>query len=52
VQLTLTNTVVTRNSISASPGLTVRGGGLFTEFPVALDSSRIEKNTPDDCYGC
>jgi hypothetical protein len=52
VQLTLTNTVVTRNSISASPGLTVQGGGLFTKFPVALDSSRIEKNTPDDCLGC
>jgi len=50
--LTLVNTVVTRNTLSASAGLTVQGGGLFTEFPVILDNSRIEKNTPDDCFGC
>jgi hypothetical protein len=52
VQLTLTNTVVTRNAISASPGLLLQGGGLFSEFPVTLENSRIEKNTPDDCVGC
>jgi hypothetical protein len=50
--LTLVNTVVTRNTLSASAGLTVQGGGLFTEFPVTLDKSRIEKITPDDCFGC
>jgi hypothetical protein len=47
--LTLVNTVVTRNTLSASPGLTVQGGGLFTEFPVTLDNSRIERTHLDDC---
>jgi hypothetical protein len=51
IQLTLENTNVTRNTLTASPGLTVQGGGLFTAFSVTLDGSRIAKNTPDQCYG-
>jgi hypothetical protein len=39
-------------ALSASTGLIVQGGGLFTEFPLTLENSRIEKNTPDDCFGC
>ena len=50
--LTLVNTIVTRNTLSASTGLSVQGGGLFTEFPLTLENRRIEKNTPDDCFGC
>ena len=50
--LTLVNTAVTRNTLSASAGLTVQGGGLFTEFPVTATNSRIEHNAPDDCAGC
>jgi hypothetical protein len=52
VELTLVNTVVTRNSIAGSPGVELRGGGLFTAFPVTLENSRIERNAPDDCFGC
>src|SRR5207248_7852480 len=33
-QLTLTDSAVTHNTLTASAGLTVQGGGLFTAFPV------------------
>jgi hypothetical protein len=52
VELTLAHTTVTRNTLSAGPGLAVQGAGLFTEFAVTLDRSRIERNAPDDCAGC
>ena len=52
IELTLERTNVTRSTLSASAGLTVQGGGLFTDFPVTLTSSRIAGNTPDQCYGC
>jgi hypothetical protein len=50
-QLVLANTNVTNNSLSASPGITVHGGGLFTTFPVELTDSTIANNSPDDCFG-
>jgi hypothetical protein len=37
--------------LSASSGLTVHGGGLFTTFAVALTNSTISGNSPDDCFG-
>jgi len=43
---------VTGNALSASPGVTVRGGGLYTERPVTLTTSVISGNSPDQCYGC
>jgi hypothetical protein len=52
VQLTLEHTVVAHNSLAASPGLAVQGGGLFTSFPVTLSNSLIARNTPDQCHGC
>jgi hypothetical protein len=52
VQLTLRDSSVTRNALSASPGSVIQGGGLYTTFPVTLTSSAITKNTPDDCFGC
>jgi hypothetical protein len=52
IELTLENTNVMHNTLSASPGLTVQGGGMFTAFPVTLNNSRIANNTPDQCYGC
>jgi hypothetical protein len=52
-QLVLENTIVTRNALSASPGLTVQGGGVYTPgFPIALTNSLITHNTPDQCFGC
>jgi hypothetical protein len=52
VQLTLTNSTVTRNTLSGSLGIPVQGGGLFTTFPVTLANSVIADNSPDQCYGC
>ena len=52
VQLALVNTRVEQNAITATPGLTVAGAGLFTQFPVTATNSRIEQNSPDDCAGC
>jgi hypothetical protein len=51
VSLTLDHTVVTHNSLTASPGLTIEGAGLFTTIPVTLTLSMISANTPDDCTG-
>ena len=52
IRLTLRDTRVMRNALNASAGLEVRGGGMFTSFPVALTNSLIAQNTPDDCFGC
>jgi hypothetical protein len=52
VRLALHDSAVTHNTLTASPGITVQGGGLFTLFPVTLTSSVIAQNVPDQCYGC
>jgi hypothetical protein len=52
VRLALVDSPVTHNTLTASPGITVQGGGLFTLFPVTLTSSLIAHNVPDQCYGC
>jgi hypothetical protein len=49
--LTLEHTRVIGNTLSASPGLPVEGGGIFTAFPVTLDHSQIAHNHPDQCAG-
>ena len=52
-RLALVDSAVTRNSLTASPGLSVEGGGLFTpSFPVTLARSVIAGNAPDECSGC
>jgi hypothetical protein len=52
-QLTLANTSVTKNVLTGSAGVTLQGGGLFTlGFPISLTDSRIDKNVPDQCFGC
>jgi hypothetical protein len=52
VQLSLVRTIVTGNSAAGSTGVAVRGGGLFTAFPVDATQSRIAGNRPDECFGC
>ena len=49
--LRLNHTRVIGNTLSASPGLPVKGGGLFTAFPVTLNHSQIAHNHPDQCAG-
>ena len=51
-QLTLTDSAILGNRLSASPGITSHGGGLFTTFPVALTRTLIAGNQPDQCFGC
>ena len=51
-QLTMTGSAVLANGLSASPGFLVRGGGLFTNFPVSLTRTVIAGNNPDQCFGC
>ncbi len=51
-RLSLVDSAVTHNTLTASPGITVQGGGLFTLFPVTLTDSVIAQNVPDECYGC
>ena len=50
--LTLTDSAVLANKLTASPGITPQGGGLFTAFPVTLTRTVIAGNKPDQCYGC
>jgi hypothetical protein len=52
VRLALVDSAVTRNTLTAGPGITAQGGGLFTLFPVTLTNSVIAQNVPDQCYGC
>ena len=54
VQLTLQDTAVTRNSLTRSPRVTVRGAGLYTRSPatLTLTTSQIAYNIPDQCSGC
>jgi hypothetical protein len=50
--LRLEHTRVIGNTLRASPGLPVEGGGIFTAFPVARNNSQIANNVPDQCFGC
>jgi hypothetical protein len=51
--LSLERTVVVGNSMRASRGLSVQGGGLFTPgFPVVQLQAVIARNSPDQCFGC
>jgi hypothetical protein len=52
-QLTLENTTVTQNALIGSHGVTLQGGGLFTDpsESVTLTRSLIALNIPDQCYG-
>jgi hypothetical protein len=52
IELTLEHSAVTGNALTATAGLTVEGGGLFTAFPVSLLDTDIAGNTPGDCSGC
>jgi hypothetical protein len=51
--LTLMNSSVTGNALSASPGITLQGGGLYIQNqPLTLTQSVIANNSPDQCFGC
>jgi hypothetical protein len=57
--LTVVNSRLTDNVVTASPGITPMGGGLFTAdvlslapLPVTLIHTTISGNSPDQCFGC
>jgi hypothetical protein len=50
--LTLLDSAIVRNRASGSPGVTVHGGGLYTDFPVTVLGTLIAGNGPDQCFGC
>jgi hypothetical protein len=52
IELTVISTSVTGNVLRGSSGITLKGGGLFTTFPVTLSHSLIARNSPDNCFGC
>jgi hypothetical protein len=58
-QLTLRDSVVTANRLTAGPPITPQGGGIYTadvfggaNFPVTLTGTVVAGNQPDQCYGC
>ncbi len=53
-QLTLENTSVTHNALEGREGVTLQGGGIFTESPatLTLTNTQIAFNRPDQCFGC
>jgi hypothetical protein len=50
--LSATGGSIAGNAILAARGLDVRGGGLFTSTPAALDHIAIRGNSPGNCSGC
>jgi len=51
-QLALIDSAITRNTLTASPGITIQGGGLFANGPLGLTDTLIANNVPDECFGC
>jgi hypothetical protein len=52
VELTLDRSLVTGNSLTASPGIERAGGGVFTTEPIVRNRTLIARNSPDQCFGC
>ena len=52
VELTLDHTTITHNGATGGAGVTVQGGGLYTNQPVTQSHSAIALNAPDQCFGC
>jgi hypothetical protein len=51
--LVLVNSSVTGNVLGGSAGITLQGGGLYTQNqPLTLTHSVIADNLPDQCFGC
>jgi hypothetical protein len=52
VELSADHSVIERNVATGGAGVAIKGGGLFTTFPVSLIATRIAGNAPDQCAGC
>ena len=52
IKLVVRDSSVTGNHLQGDAGVTVEGGGLFTDLPITLRRTTIADNQPDDCVGC
>lgn len=50
--LTLVDSHITGNVLTAHGPLTIQGGGLYTTDPTTLTRTVIDSNQPDQCFGC
>lgn len=50
--LSLTRSAVMENFLSASSGVSLAGGGIYSDNVVTLQDSVIANNRPDQCIGC
>lgn len=50
--LVLRDSMVVGNVVQGDAGVTLEGGGLYTEVPVTLHDTTMSGNQPDDCAGC
>jgi hypothetical protein len=51
-ELALTDSVVSANKLSASLGITLLGGGIWTDTLITLIRTLVAGNHPDQCFGC
>jgi hypothetical protein len=51
-ELTVVDSVVTANTLSASPAITPLGGGIFTQAAFTLTQTVVAGNQPDQCFVC
>jgi hypothetical protein len=52
VRLVLRGDTISHNQLLQRPGITRRGGGLFSSSPLAIAKTAIFANSPDNCVGC
>ncbi len=51
-KLRVFDSLITDNSLTATDGIEVTGGGLFSSVPLTLKRTPIAHNSPDQCHGC
>lgn len=58
-ELALSHSVVTANRLTAIPGITTKGGGIYTAdfltdnpLPITRTATVVAGNQPDQCFGC
>jgi len=49
--LTIQDSAITANQLTAPAATTPQGGGIYTEVPVVLTDTVIAGNKPDQCFG-
>jgi hypothetical protein len=52
VELTLSHSAITGNTLAGDPGIALQGGGVFSTLPFTRAQTLIAGNVPDQCVGC